>query len=203
MTRTARWLTAALAAALAAPATAETYKIDPMHSDVTFRVAHMVVSKVTGRFDKFAGEVVYDTADQKGWKAEAAIEAASVNTNVEQRDKHLRSPDFLDVEKFPRITFKSTKVAEVKKNHAKLIGDLTIHGVTKRVVLDVEIGGTIKGPDGRQRVGATATTMINRKDFGLVWNKALEAGGFAVGDDVEITLSIEGVAQEAAKKIPA
>lgn len=190
------WLWTLGLAALASPLAAETYKIDPAHSGVSFRVAHLVVSKVTGRFEKFQGSVEYVKGKAKTWKAEAVIEAASINTNVADRDKHLRSADFLDAEKFPELTFKSVKVVGGKGNKAKLIGDLTIRGVTQRVTLDLEIGGTIQDPWGNQRLGATARTKISRKDFGLTWNKILEAGGVVVGDEIEISLEIEAIAQK-------
>ena len=190
------WLWTLGLAVLASPLAAETYKIDPAHSGVSFRVAHLVVSKVTGRFEKFQGSVEYVKGKTKTWKAEAAIEAASINTNVADRDKHLRSADFLDAEKFPELTFKSVKAVGGKGNKAKLIGDLTIRGVTKRVTLDLEIGGTIQDPWGNQRLGATARTKISRKDFGLTWNKILEAGGVVVGDEIEISLEIEAIAQK-------
>jgi polyisoprenoid-binding protein YceI len=173
-----------------------TYEIDPQHSGVTFRVQHLVISKVTGHFDKFSGSIEYEKGKPKTWKADAAIDAASINTNVEARDKHLRSADFLDVEKFPQIAFKSTKVVAGKGETARLYGDLTIHGVTKPVVLALEIGGTAKDPWGNDRLGATATTKISRKDFGLTWNKALETGGVMVGDELEITLEVEGIAKK-------
>lgn len=190
------WTSVAVLSILAVPLRAETFQIDPAHSGVSFRVAHMVISKVPGSFEKFAGTIVYEKGNPKAWKAEAAIDAASINTRVEDRDRHLRSADFLDVEKYPTITFKSAKVAAVKGNRAKLHGELTIRGVTRPVVLDLEIGGVAKDPRGNLRLGATAATKINRKDFGLVWNKVLEAGGLLVGEEVEITLEVEGIAKK-------
>lgn len=187
-------LAAALALA-AGPLAAETFEIDPMHSGVNFRVAHMMVGRVRGRFEKFSGTIDYDKAKPKTWKAEATIDAASISTDVEARDNHLRSPDFFDVAKFPEITFKTKSVKPGKDGKAVLIGELTIHGVTKPVALDLEIAGTSKDPKGATHLGASATTKINRKDFGLVWNKALEAGGVMVGDEVEISLDVEAVAK--------
>lgn len=175
----------------------QTYDIDPQHSGVTFRVQHLVISKVTGHFDKFSGSIEYEKGQPKTWKAEAAIDAASINTSVDARDKHLRSADFLDAAKFPQIAFKSRKVVSGKGETAKLYGDLTIHGVTRSVELALEIGGTVKDPWGNDRLGATATTKISRKDFGLTWNKALETGGVMVGDELEITLEVEGIARKA------
>jgi len=170
------------------------YEIDPAHTTVGFKVRHLV-SKTTGRFEKFKGSFTYDAKNAKAWKAETTIEATSINTEEPKRDKHLRSPDFFDVKKYPTITFKSTGVKDVDGNNATLMGDLTIHGVTKPVALKVEVGGEEKDPWGTQRAGFTATGKINRKDFGLTWNKAVEAGGFLVGDDVDLVLEVEGIAK--------
>ena len=137
-------------AVLSGQAGAETYQIDPVHSDVRFSVSHMV-GKVSGRFGKFEGTVDYVKGDPKAWKVDARIEAASIDTNNEDRDKHLRAADFLDTDKHPAIAFKSTKVAGLKGDKAKLHGDLTLHGVTKPVVLDLELGGVVKDPWGNQR----------------------------------------------------
>lgn len=189
---------AVLLAGLAAPAGAATYKIDPTHSAVTFTVQHMGISKVHGRFDKFTGTVDYVPGDMKAWKTEAVIETASVNTNVEARDNHLRGADFFNVEKFPAMTFKSLKVTNVKGKTAKIHGELTLMGITKPVTLAVEGDGPVKDPWGNERLGAVAKTTINRKDFGLGWNKVLETGGLLVGEKVEITLEIEAV-----KEVPA
>ena len=180
-------------AALSAPAAAENWKIDESHSAVTFKVAHMAISKVHGRFDKFSGSIDYDQKNPKAMKVEATIEAGSVNTNVSARDEHLRAPDFFDVEKFPLITFKSTKVLSVKGMAGKLEGDLTMHGVTKKVVLAVEGSGPAKDPWGNERMAATATTSVNRKDFGLTWNKVMETGGLLVGEKIDIVLEIEAI----------
>lgn len=192
----------ALAAVLfiAAPAVrAETYEIDASHSQVGFRIRHLV-GKVPGRFTSFSGTVEYASGKPKTWKVDATIDPASINTDNEKRDGHLKSADFFDVEKFPTMTFKSTKVTNVKGDAAKLHGDLTMHGVTKPVVLDLEIGGTTKDPWGNTRTGFSAAGTINRKDFGIVWNKALDAGGVMLGDDVAITLDIEAVLKAPAKK---
>lgn len=178
---------------LLAQAQAATYKIDEAHSAVTFKVAHMAISKVSGRFDKFSGTIDYTPGDTKTWKTEATIDVNSVNTNVEARDKHLKSLDFFDAEKFPTMTFKSVKVTGYKNMKGKLQGDLTMHGVTKPVTLTVEGSGPVKDPWGNERVAAIAKTTINRKDFGLGWNKVLETGGLLVGEQVEITLEIEAV----------
>ncbi len=186
-------------AALAAPAAAELYKIDEAHSAVSFKVAHMAISKVSGRFDKFSGTIDYTPGNTKTWKTEAVIDVASINTGVEARDKHLRAPDFFDAEKFPTITFKSLKVTGYKNMKGKLHGELTMRGVTKPVVLEVEGSGPVKDPWGKERVAAVAKTTINRKDFGLGWNQVLETGGLLVGEKVEITIEIEAVKEEPAQ----
>lgn len=179
--------------ALLLPAGAATYDIDPAHSAVTFKVGHMAISKVSGRFEKFSGTIEYTPGETKTWKTEAVIETASVNTGVEARDAHLRGPDFFDTEKFPTMTFKSVKVTGYKNMKGKLHGELTLHGITKPVVLEVEGSGPAVDPWGNERMAATAVTTINRKDFGLGWNKVLETGGLLVGEKVEITLEIEAV----------
>ncbi len=174
---------------------AETYKIDPYHSDITFKIRHLMISKVSGRFEQFSGEFTYDGKDPKNWSAQAEIQAASINTSIPDRDKHLRTPDFFDVEKYPTLQFKSAKVSDydVKNGKAKLTGLLTMHGVTKEVMLDLDIGGTIKDPQGTTRSGFEATGKINRKDFGIAYNKILDNGGLALGEEVEISIHIEGV----------
>jgi len=193
-----KYIFALLLPALLAQAEAATYKIDEAHSAVTFKVAHMAISKVSGRFDKFSGTIEYTPGDTKNWKTEAVIEAASINTGVEARDKHLRSPDFFDAEKFPTLTFKTVKVTGYKNMKGKLHGELTMHGVTKPVVLDVEGSGPVKDPWGNERMAAVAKTTINRKDFGLGWNQVLETGGLLVGEKIEITLEIEAVKEKPA-----
>jgi len=171
---------------------ASTWTIDPDHSSVGFKVRHMMVSSVKGSFDKHTGVVELNDNDITKSKVEVTIATNSVNTNVQKRDEHLRSADFFDVNKYPTMTFVSKKVVSSGKDTLKVIGDLTLHGVTKEVVLDVE-GPTkeSKDPWGNLRKGVTAATKINRKDFGLAWNKALETGGVAVGEEITITLEIE------------
>ena len=178
-----------------APIFAATYQIDADHSTVGFKIKHLL-SHVEGRFNQFEGSFEYDPEKPESWKAQATIQAASIDTNVAPRDKHLRSADFFDVEKFPTITFESTQVTDVTPTGAKLNGLLTIHGIQKPVVLDLEIHGVIKDPWGNVKAGFTAMTKINRKDFGLTWNKALEAGQVLVGEEVAITLEVEGLLQE-------
>lgn len=178
---------------------ADTYEIDASHSQVGFRIRHLI-GTVPGRFTKFSGTVQYTPGKPASWKVDAKIDPASINTDNENRDGHLRNPDFFNVEKHPEMSFKSTKVTDVKGSAAKLHGNLTMHGVTKPVVLDLEVGGTAKDPWGNTRTGFSATGKINRKDFGIVWNKALDAGGVMLGDDVSITLDVEAVLKTPAKK---
>jgi len=177
---------------LPALAAAATWTIDRDHSSVGFKIRHLMVSNVKGSFEKFTGTVDLDEKDITKSKVDVSIETASINTNVELRDAHLKSADFFDVVKYPAMTFKSKKVAKAGKDKLKVTGDLTLHGVTKEVVLNVD-GPTkeIKDLYGNIRKGASATATINRKDFGLNWNKALETGGVVVGDEVHITIEIE------------
>lgn len=168
-----------------------TWLIDPAHSSANFSVKHMMIAKVHGGFEKVSGTLQYDPSDITQASIEASIDAASINTREAQRDGHLKSADFFDVEKYPTLNFKSKKV-EKDGEDLKVTGDLTIHGVTKEVVLEVE-GPTaeMKDPYGNIKIGISATTKIKRKDFGLTWNAALEAGGVLVGDDVAISLDIQ------------
>lgn len=170
-----------------------TYEIDPAHTFVQFSVRHMMVSNVRGEFTKVSGTIKFDSANPANSTVEATIDAKSINTRETQRDVHLKSADFLDVEKFPTLTFRSTKVVP-GSGGGKVTGDLTIHGVTHEVTLDVE-GPTqeMKDPYGKQRVGMSATAKLSRKDFGLVWNAALETGGVMVGDEVKITIDVEAI----------
>ena len=171
---------------------ATTYAIDKDHTTVSFKIRHLF-SKVEGTFNEFEGTFDYVPGQPEQWKAQATIQAASIDTRVEQRDTHLRSPDFFDVATHPTISFTSTKVTGATPTSAKLEGLLAIHGVEKPVMLDLTIHGEGKDPWGNTRSGFTATTTINRKDFGLTWNQALETGQLLVGDDVEITLEVEGL----------
>lgn len=171
-----------------------TWNIDPVHSVAEFKVKHMMISNVKGQFTSLKGTLLFDETDIANSKVEATIEAASINTREPQRDAHLKSADFFDVEKFPALTFKSTDVRQIGGEELAVTGDLTIHGVTRQTVFTVE-GPTPanKDPWGNTRRGLSATTKINRKDFGLTWNTALETGGILVGDDVTITLEVEFV----------
>ena len=170
---------------------AATYAIDPDHSAVTFKIQHLF-SKVAGTFDRFEGTIEYEPGKPENWKTEAVIQAASIDTRVEKRDNHLRSKDFFEADKYPTITFKSAKVTDVTSQGAKLHGDLTIHGVTHPVVLDLSIHGVGDDPWGNTRAGFTATTTIDRKEFGITWNQPV-VGGLLLGDEVEITLEVEGL----------
>jgi polyisoprenoid-binding protein YceI len=169
------------------------WDFDLSHSSVNFHVRHLMVSKVHGRFSKWTGTLALDEQDLTRSSLDVTIDATSIDTKDEKRDAHLRSPDFLDVEKFPTLTFKSTSITRDGDDEYKVVGDLTIHGVTKQVTLAVEGGSIVKDPWGGTRTGFSAKTAINRKEFGLGWNVALEAGGFLVGDKLEITLEIEAV----------
>lgn len=187
----------ALAFVLAPPAAAgaATYDIDPVHSEVGFKVQHMIVGRVPGKFKKFTGTFEYDGKKPGDWKAEAVIETASIDTGNEKRDAHLRSPDFFDAEKHPTLTFVSTSLSGWKKGRGKLLGKLTIRGVTKYVVLDLVSNGELADPQG-YRAGFTATTTIDRRDFGIVWNRTLDVGGLALSNEVDVTLEIEGIRRE-------
>ena len=169
-----------------------TYQIDPAHSSAHFTVRHMMVTNVRGAFSKVSGTVVYDPDNPADTSIEAVIDATSIFTREEARDTHLKSADFFDVEKYPNITFKSKKVEPAGDGELKVIGDLTIHGVTREVALKVE-GPTPehKDPWGNVKMGASATTKIKRSDFGLTWNAVLETGGILVGDEVKIDLDVE------------
>jgi len=176
---------------LSAVAMAADYTIDPAHSAASFGVTHMMVSTVRGQFSNVTGTVRYDPKDLAASRVEATIDAGTINTQQAKRDAHLRSADFFDTEKFPRITFRSTKWWRENGN-LKIAGDLTMHGTTKAVVLDVTgPGAETKGADGTMLIGATATTTISRRAFGLTWNKLMETGGAVVGDEISITLDIE------------
>jgi polyisoprenoid-binding protein YceI len=182
-------LALAPALALAAPST---WNIDAMHSTTSFAVKHLVISTVRGQFTKTAGAIHLDDADVARSTVEATIDATSIDTRQEQRDGHLKSPDFLDTAKYPAITFKSTSVAKAGEGKLKVVGDLTLHGVTKPVTLEVTTSSEVKGMYGETRRGFAATTKISRKDYGLTWNKAIEAGP-VVGDEIAIALDLEAV----------
>ncbi|HNR45817.1 MAG TPA: YceI family protein [Anaerolineaceae bacterium] len=171
------------------------WQIDTAHSQIQFTVRHLMISKVRGSFEKFSGTVALDESAPANTTVDVQIETGSVNTREPQRDGHLRSPDFFNSEAFPLMTFKSKRVDVVDGHHAKLIGDLTIRDVTREVTLDVEYLGQAKSPWGTTSAGFTATTKINRKDWNLTWNQALETGGVLVGEEVEISIELELVKQ--------
>jgi polyisoprenoid-binding protein YceI len=173
------------------------WDFDLSHSSINFHVRHLMVSKVHGRFTGWSGKLELDEQDLTKSQLEVTIDASSIDTREDKRDAHLRSPDFLDVEKFPTITFKSTQITKTSDEEYRVAGDLTIHGVTRPVTLDVEGGGRVNDPWGGTRTGFSAKTSISRKDFGLTWNVALEAGGFLVGDKLDINLEIEAVKKAA------
>ncbi len=176
--------------------TTSTWDFDLAHSSVNFHVRHLMVSKVHGRFASWSGTLELDESDLTKSRLDVTIDAASVETKEAKRDEHLRSADFFEVEKYPHLTFKSTKI-EKSDDGYKLTGDLTIRGITKSVTLEVEGGETVKDPWGGTRTGFSAKTALSRKEFGLTWNVALEAGGFVVGDKIEITLEIEAIKKAA------
>ena len=176
------------ATAMAAPST---WVIDPVHSSVSFKVKHMMISNVVGNFTKFSGTIDADEADLSKSKVNVSIDISSITTGVDARDNHLKSPDFFDVAKFPTMTFVSKSVKVISKDKLEVTGDLTMHGVTKSVVLAVDGPTDAINAMGHTERGASATTKISRKDFGLTWNKAIEAGGVAVGDEVTISLELE------------
>jgi polyisoprenoid-binding protein YceI len=173
--------------------TTSTWKLDAAHSSVGFSIRHMVVSKVRGRFTKFTGSLSLDEGALDRSTVEATIDASSIDTGTAQRDTHLRSADFFDVERFPEIRFRSTRIEALGGEHYRVVGDLAIRDVTREVALDVEYAGRGTDPWGNERVAFAAKTAIDRKDFGLGWNQVLEAGGVLVGDRVEIELDVQAV----------
>lgn len=182
-------------APLLASAGTSTWNVDASHSTVGFSVRHLVISTVRGDFTKFSGKVQLDEADVTRSTVDATIDVASIDTRVADRDGHLKSPDFFDAAKYPSITFRSTKVAKAGAGRLLVTGDLTLHGVTKPVTLDVSASAEVKGMYGETRRGYSATAKLDRKDYGLTWNKLVEAGP-AVGDEVTLTLDLEAVKDE-------
>ena len=169
-----------------------TYSIDKAHSEVTFQVRHLI-TKVRGRFSEFEGTIEFDEQQPQRSSVSFTIQAASIDTNEKDRDTHLRSADFFEVEKYPTLTFRSTEIKTDGGNEYDLVGDLTIHGVTRRVSFDTTFLGKAKDPWGNERIAFEAETTVNRKEFGLLWNAALETGGFLVGDEVKISLSLQAI----------
>jgi polyisoprenoid-binding protein YceI len=183
-------LTAAAAVLAASPVLADTYVIDKSHSDASFQVRHMM-SRVRGQFNDYAGSITVDPAKPESASVEFTLKAASIDTANDNRDKDLRSANFFDVEKFPEITFKSTKVKATGKDKYDVTGTLTIHGVAKEVTLPVQFLGFGKDPWGNEKAGFAIDTTLNRKDFGIVWNKTLDSGGVLLGDEVWVSINLE------------
>jgi polyisoprenoid-binding protein YceI len=187
----------ALAVITAGPVlAADSYVLDKSHSEATFQVAHLGISKVRGRFNDFAGKITIDAAKPEASSVEFSVKVASVDTQEPKRDTHLRSADFFDAEKMPEMTFKSSKVAQLGPDKFEVTGTFTLHGVSKQITLPVRLVGFVKTPWGDERAGFETATTINRKDYGLLWNKTLDAGGLLVGDEVAIAVNIEAVKQK-------
>lgn len=189
---------AALSLLAALPLKADTFAIDAGHSEVGFQVRHLV-SQTRGRFNDFAGTVNLDPKNLASSSVEFTIKATSIDTNVADRDKHLRSADFFDVEKYPEITFKSKSIKKASGDTYNVTGTLTMHGVSKEITLPVTYLGQAKDPWGNTRAGFEAETTLNRKDFGIVWNKAVDNGGVLLGDDVKVNINLETVKKDPAK----
>jgi polyisoprenoid-binding protein YceI len=178
------------AAAATTPGLA-TWTIDPAHSHVEFAVRHMMISTVKGRFGGVAGTVRTDETNPANAQVEVEIDAATIDTRESQRDAHLKSADFFDVEKFPKLIFRSKRITDVSGDSFKLVGDLAMHGVTREVTLDVASEGRGTDPWGNERAGFTAAGKLKRSEFGLTWNQALETGGLLVGDDIKVAIDVE------------
>jgi polyisoprenoid-binding protein YceI len=177
----------------------ENWQVDGAHSAVNLAVRHMVISKVRGRFTRWSAKLQLDAGDLARSAVEVDIEAASIDTGVADRDNHLRSPDFLDAERHRSLRYRSRRVEVVSPQHLRVVGDLTIRDATREVILEVEYGGQGKDPWGNQRVGFAATASLNRKDFGLTWNQALETGGVLVADRVDVEIELQAIKQAASK----
>jgi polyisoprenoid-binding protein YceI len=183
---------AVLTTLAALPLRAETFAIDPNHSEVSFQIRHLV-SHVRGRFNDFSGAVQMDPKNLAASSVEFHIKATSIDTNQPDRDKHLRSGDFFDVEKFPEITFKSKSIAAAGKDKYNVTGTLTMHGVSKEITLPVSYLGQVKDPFGNTRAGFETETTLDRKEYGIVWNKAIDNGGVMLGDDVKVAINLESI----------
>ena len=193
-----------LSALIALPVVAQTpenWTVDKVHSTATFKIRH-ITANVIGQFRDFDGAILIDRANPARSSVEFTIQAASIDTGSDNRDKHLRSPDFFDVEKFPTITFKSTAVTPKSKSEFDVTGDLTMHGVTKRITVPVTFGGFAKGGRG-EKAGFEIETTLNRKDYGIIWNRALDEGGFVLGEDVKVTINLEVDRKNPAPAAPA
>jgi polyisoprenoid-binding protein YceI len=193
-------LALAATAALATPAlAAETFNVDKPHSTVSFQIRHFM-SQVAGRFQEFEGSIQVDRAKPEASSVEFTIKATTIDTNEARRDQHLRSGDFFDVAKNPTISFKSTSMKPTGKDSYQVTGAFTMHGVTKEITLPVTVLGEMTDPWGNKRIGFETSTTINRKDYGINWNQALDQGGFVLGDDVKVSVNIEAVQQKTAAK---
>jgi polyisoprenoid-binding protein YceI len=175
------------------------WQIDSAHSQIQFSIRHMMISNVRGRFENFTGVVEFNEQDPTRSSVDVQIEAAGINTREAQRDGHLKSPDFLNADKYPYLTFKSKRIEKTDATHGRIVGVLTIRDIAKEVVLDVEYSGQAKSPWGTTSAGFSATTKINRKEWGLTWNQALETGGVLVGDEVTVNIELEIVKQAEAQ----
>ena len=195
MRRFIGFLVLAIGIAFVQPVWAATYVVDSDHTTVSFKIKHLF-SWVQGTFNEFEGTVEYEMGKPETWSASGTIQAASIDTRVAARDKHLRSADFFDVEKYPTLSFQTTQMESATESHITVHGLLTLHGIEQPIILDVDILGIAKDPWGNVTAGFSATITINRKDFGLKWNQTLEAGGVLVGDEVKITLDISAILQE-------
>ncbi|MDD3465796.1 MAG: YceI family protein [Campylobacterales bacterium] len=171
------------------------YALDNSHSSVGFNVKHLMISNVKGKFNAFDGGFSTNDKTKTLTKLEGSVDTGSIDTDVQKRDEHLKSADFFDVAKYPKMTFVMTKYTQLKGDKAKIAGNLTIKNTTKPVVFDAEVSKAVQDPWGGTRMGIAMNTKINRKDFGLNWNKALETGGFVVGDEVKISVELEGIAK--------
>lgn len=195
------YFTLIFAFAVAGNVWAGSYKLDESHTQVGFKIKHLVISTVSGRFNKFSGTFEFDPKKGEIEKLNVEIESASIDTNEPDRDKHLKSPDFFDVEKYPKLTFISKKTTTKDSKPTKLDGELTIHGVKKNVTLDVDYKGSTVDPWGNERIAFEASTQVNRKDFGLKWNKSLDKGGVMIADDVKIVIEGEALLQKPEAKV--
>lgn len=191
--RTALGIVIVVVLAQGTPAQAADYTIDATHSQVLFKVKHLGISTVTGRFEKFAGLYSFDPEEVEKASVSATVDVYSLDTNVADRDEHLRSPDFFDAANHPEMTFVSRSVKDLRSNMLEVAGDLTLRGVTRPVTLRVEYHGTVQDPWGNERSAFTATAAIDRREFGIQWNKVLDAGGLVVGNEVQILLEVEGI----------
>lgn len=185
-----------LITALSVSAQKTKWSFDKTHSKVQFDISHMVISEVSGRFQKYEGTVLADKDDFSDAKIDFSIDVKSIDTDDEKRDQHLRSPDFFDAAKYPKITFKSKSMKKVGENKYKLTGDFTLHGVKKTIELDVVYGGTVKDPYGNIKAGFKVTGVINRTDFGLKYNSIIDSGGLMIGEEVTITCKFELIKQK-------